>query len=57
MLGRFKGRVIGLGPILGYTLKLAGKIPIDLTVKYNFEFADQNRSSGDELWLTGSFHF
>jgi hypothetical protein len=55
-LGPFMGRVIGLGPMVGQTLA-AYEIPVHLTVKYDFEFAEQNRSSGNELWLTATVHF
>jgi hypothetical protein len=53
ILGSFRGRVVGLGPLAGYAIHL-GERPIDLTFKYDIEFAEQNRSSGNELWLTAS---
>lgn len=56
ILGPFKGRVIGLGPLVGQTVTI-GEIPINFTFKYDFEFAEQNRSSGNELWFTASIHF
>jgi hypothetical protein len=55
-LGPFKGRVIGLGPIVGQTIAL-NEIPINFTFKYDVEFAAQNRSSGNEMWFTASVHF
>jgi hypothetical protein len=55
-LGPFKGRVIGLGPIVGQTVSLA-EIPINFTFKHDVEFAEQNRSSGNELWFTASIRF
>jgi hypothetical protein len=55
-LGPYKGRVIGLGPLVGRTVTI-GEIPINLTFKYNFEFAEQNRSWGNELWFTATVHF
>src|SRR5208282_3944126 len=48
-LGAFKGRVIGLGPLLGVTVPIL-KVPISFSFKYDFEFAAQNRSTGNELW-------
>ncbi len=33
------------------------KLPVNFTVKYDIEFAAQNRSTGNELWLTGGFRF
>jgi hypothetical protein len=56
ILGPFKGRVIGLGPIVGQTIEVR-EVPVNLTFKYDVEFADQNRSTGNELWLTGCIHF
>jgi hypothetical protein len=56
VLGPFKGRVIGLGPLLGQTISI-GEIPVQLTFKYDVEFAEQNRSSGNELWFTSTVRF
>jgi hypothetical protein len=55
-LGAFKGRVIGLGPLAGITVPIL-KVPVSFSFKYDFEFAAQNRSTGDELWLTASVRF
>ncbi len=55
-LGAFKGRVIGLGPPLGATVPI-WSVPISVCFKYDFEFAAQNRSTGNELWLTASVRF
>jgi len=55
-LGAFKGRVIGLGPLAGITVPIE-KVPVSFSFKYDFEFAAQNRSTGDELWLTASVRF
>jgi hypothetical protein len=54
--GPLKGRVLALGPLVGKTVDM-WKLPVNFTVKYDFEFAAQNRSTGDELWLTGGFRF
>jgi hypothetical protein len=56
ILGPFKGRVIGLGPLVGQTVAIR-EMPIHFTFKYDFEFAEQNRSFGDELWLTAGVSF
>jgi hypothetical protein len=56
ILGPFKGRVIGLGPLVGQTVAIR-EMPIHFTFKYDFEFAEQNRSFGDELWLTAAISF
>jgi hypothetical protein len=56
ILGPFKGSVIGLGPMVGQTVTIR-EIPISFTFKYDVEFAEQNRSSGNELWFTTCVHF
>jgi hypothetical protein len=56
VLGPFKGRVIGVGPLVGKTI-LLHEVPIHFTFKYDFEFAQQNRSSGNELWFTTAVEF
>lgn len=55
-LGGFKGRVIGLGPLAGITVPIFG-VPISFSFKYEFEFAAQNRSTGNELWLSAALRF
>ncbi|HUY18128.1 MAG TPA: transporter [Candidatus Binataceae bacterium] len=55
-LGPFKRRVLALGPLVGKTVAIAGR-PITFTVKYDFEFATRNRSSGSELWLVAAYQF
>jgi hypothetical protein len=55
-LGAFKGRVIALGPLVGATVPIL-KMPISFSFKYEFEFAAQNRSTGNELWLTAALRF
>jgi hypothetical protein len=55
-LGPFKGRVLALGPLVGKTVAIGGR-PVTFTVKYDFEFAAQNRSSGNELWLVAAYQF
>ncbi len=56
ILGPSKGRVLALGPLAGKTITIAGR-PILFTVKYELEFAAQNRSSGNELWATAAYQF
>lgn len=56
VLGPFKGRVIGLGPLVGKTVTVS-EIPINFDFKYELEFAEQNRSSGNALWFTACIHF
>lgn len=56
ILGPFKSRVIGLGPIAGETIRVS-EVPVHFTFKYDFEFAAQNYASGNELWLTATVNF
>jgi len=56
VLGPFKGRAIALGPIFGYDFKIRA-IPALVTFKYLFEFLNQNRLSGNQLWFTIAFQF
>ena len=55
-LGAFKGRVLGLGPLAGVTVPI-WKAPVSFSFKYEFEFAAQNRSTGNALWMTASLRF
>jgi hypothetical protein len=54
--GPYRGRVLALGPLFGKTLAF-WKLPFNFTLKYDFEFAAHNRSSGNERWLTASTRF
>jgi hypothetical protein len=56
LLGPFKGRVLALGPLVGKTFTIGGR-PVTFTVKYDFEFAAQNRTSGNELWAAAAYQF
>jgi hypothetical protein len=56
IFGPFRGRVLALGPLIGKTLRI-GELPVDFVFKYYFEFAAQNRSTGNELWFNASFRF
>ena len=56
VLGPFKGRVLAIGPLLGKSLAI-DRAPLTLTAKYQFEFAAQNRPTGDALWLTAGVMF
>jgi len=48
----FKGRVWAIGPALSYIYQ-----NMSLTVKYQNEFADQNKPNGDKYWLKFSYAF
>jgi hypothetical protein len=56
IFGPYQGRVLALGPLIGKTLPF-WQLPVNFTLKYDFEFAAQNRSLGNELWLTASLRF
>ena len=56
IFGSYRGRVLGLGPLLGETIEIWNR-PINFIAKYDFEFSAQNRAAGNELWLTGGFRF
>jgi hypothetical protein len=56
VFGSFRGRVLALGPLVGKTVDF-WKLPIDLVIKYDLEFAAQNRSTGNELWLSAGLRF
>jgi hypothetical protein len=47
IFGRYRGRVLALGPLVGKTVDL-WKLSVTFAVKYDFEFAAQNRSTGDD---------
>jgi hypothetical protein len=51
VLGDFESRVIGLGPQAGYFFELGGK-EWYASLKSYWEFAEQNRPAGWNLWMT-----
>jgi hypothetical protein len=56
ILGPYRGRVIAIGPIIGRTVTII-EHPVTFTAKYAVEFDSQNRSSGNELWISASCRF
>jgi hypothetical protein len=56
LFGPFRGRVLALGPLVGKTLRIA-ELPINFSLKYDVEFAAENRSTGNELWFNAAFRF
>ena len=46
--GGRQGRVIALGPLLGKKVTIFN-MPVNFSFKYDFEFAAQNRLTGNEL--------
>jgi len=55
-LGDFKGRTIGLGPVVSYTKKIGGHDTV-FEFKWLHEVETKNRLEGDILWLKGVFKF
>lgn len=53
VLGPFKGRVAAIGATVGYNFEVGGT-PVAARVKYYHEFAAENRSEGDAVFLTVS---
>ncbi len=53
IFGGYRGRVLALGPLVGKTVDILNT-RINFTFKYDFEFAAQNRATGNELWLTAA---
>jgi hypothetical protein len=56
VLGCFKGRTSGLGPVLGYVLPL-GKQSLVFELKWLAETNTKNRLDGDYVWLKMVFKF
>ncbi|MCF7752158.1 transporter [Bacillus subtilis subsp. subtilis] len=56
-LGGFKGRSLGLGPVLTYGRKWPGGEHLDLSVRYISEFSVRNRFEGDpwSVSISGGF--
>jgi len=56
VLGCFKGRTAGLGPVLGYILPL-GKESMAFELKWLAELDTQKRLEGDYIWLKAAYKF
>jgi hypothetical protein len=54
--GDFKGKTIGVGPVLSYVKKL-GKVDTVCELKWLNEFETRNRLEGDYIWLKVVFKF
>jgi hypothetical protein len=55
-LGAFKGRTVGIGPVLSYTAKIGGHDNV-FELKWLHEVETQNRLQGDIAWLKWVFKF
>ena len=56
VLGCFKGRTAGLGPVLGYILPM-GKQALSLELKWLPELDTKNRLDGDYIWFKMVYKF
>jgi hypothetical protein len=56
VFGGFREHVVGLGPMATETIKIANHT-VTFTLKYDFEFLAQNRSSGNALWFNTGVAF
>jgi hypothetical protein len=49
-VGPFEGQVVAVGPLVGYTFKIAEVVPVNLDVKWFREFDVRNRFTGDAVF-------
>ncbi|MGL4539637.1 MAG: SphA family protein [Candidatus Rhabdochlamydia sp.] len=54
LLGSFKGRVIGMGPLILYNFKLCNT-PVSVNARYYKEFDVLHRLKGDSVFITFAF--
>jgi hypothetical protein len=52
-VGAFEGRVVSIGPLVGYTFK-AGEVPVTLSSRWFSEFDVQNRVTGNSVFASVS---
>jgi hypothetical protein len=57
VLGCFKGRTAGLGPVIGYIKPLSKTESLVLELKWLFEMDTKNRLDGDYIWLKAVYKF
>ena len=50
ILGPFEGRVVAVGPLLGYTFKIMNLIPVNLNARWFHEFDVRNRVTGNSIF-------
>jgi hypothetical protein len=51
-IGPFQGRVVAVGPLVGYTFKVMGIIPVNLNARWFHEFDVTNRLTGNSVFGT-----
>jgi hypothetical protein len=56
LLGAFKGRLLGIGPVISYDARIK-TFNLNLNVRYFHEFLTKNTFSGDGLWFSFGFGF
>ncbi len=52
ILGPFEGRVVAVGPLVGYTFKIMNLIPVNLNARWFHEFDVRNRVTGNSIFGT-----
>jgi len=52
ILGPFEGRVVAVGPLVGYTFKIMNLIPVNLNARWFHEFDVRNRVTGNSVFGT-----
>ncbi len=57
VLGCFKGRTAGLGPVIGYIQPLSKTESLLVEFKWLFEMDVKNRLDGDYIWLKAVYKF
>ena len=57
VLGCFKGRTAGLGPVIGYIQPLSKTESLVVEFKWLFEMDVKNRLDGDYIWLKAVYKF
>ncbi len=57
VLGCFKGRTAGLGPVIGYIQPLSKTESFVVEFKWLFEMDTKNRLDGDYIWLKAVYKF
>ena len=56
MLGGFKGRTVGFGPVVSYIRKISGHDTV-FELKWLHEIETENRLEGDIVWLKAVYKF
>jgi hypothetical protein len=51
-IGPFEGRVVAVGPLVGYTFKVMEVIPVQLNARWFHEFDVRNRVTGNSIFGT-----